>query len=54
MAQSAGHTSWRDFANSYMLGRCMCNGNTDMSSLANDLLTKEKSPWVRFVWKAEG
>ncbi len=53
MAQSAGFNSWKDFANSYMLGRTLWNGNSNMSSLAQDLLTKPNSPWVRYSWKKQ-
>lgn len=51
MAQSAGFNSWKDFANSYMLGRTLWNGDSNMSGLAQDLLTKPESPWVRYAWK---
>jgi len=51
MAKSAGFGSWKDFANSYMLGRTMWNGDCNMSGLAEDMLTKPNSPWVRFPWK---
>lgn len=51
MAQSAGFNSWKDFANSYMLGRTLWNGDCNMSGLAQDLLTKSESPWVRYAWK---
>lgn len=54
MSQSAGFNSWKDFANSYMLGRTMWNGDCNMRSLAEDLLTKPNSPWVRFPWKSGG
>lgn len=52
MSLSSGFNSWKDFANSYMLGRTMWNGDCNMSTLAEDLLTNPKSPWVRFPWKA--
>lgn len=51
MSLSAGFNSWKDFANSYMLGRVMWNGDNNMGALAEDLLTKPNSPWVRFPWK---
>ena len=53
MAQSAGFNSWKDFANSYMLGRTLWNGDCNMSGLAQDLLTKAESPWVRYAWKSQ-
>lgn len=53
MAKSAGFESWKDFANSYMLGRTMWNGDCNMTSLAEDLLTQPNSPWVRFPWEAD-
>ncbi len=53
MAQSAGFNSWKDFANSYMLGRTLWNGDCNMSGLAQDLLVKPDSPWVRYVWKKQ-
>lgn len=52
MAQSAGFNSWKDFANSYMLGRTLWSGDCNMSGLAQDLLTKSESPWVRYAWKS--
>lgn len=51
MAQSVGFNSWKDFANSYMLGRTLWNGDCNMSGLAQDLLTQPNSPWVRYEWK---
>lgn len=51
MALSAGFNSWKDFANSYMLGRTLWNGDCNMSGLAQDLLMKPNSPWVRYMWK---
>jgi len=51
MSISAGFNSWKDFANSYMLGRTMWNGDNNMSALAEDLLTKPNSPWIRFPWE---
>lgn len=51
MSKSAGYDSWKDFANSYMLGRTMWNGECNMGGLAEDLLTKPQSPWVRFPWE---
>ena len=53
MAQSAGFKSWKDFANSYMLGRTLWNGDCNMNGLAQDLLTKPNSPWVRYAWKSQ-
>lgn len=50
MSMSAGFNSWKDFANSYMLGRTMWNGDNNMGALSEDLLTKPISPWVRFPW----
>lgn len=52
MAQSAGFNSWKDFANSYMLERTLWSGDCNMSGLAQDLLTKSESPWVRYAWKS--
>lgn len=49
MAHISTH-SWRDFANSYMLGRALWNGETNMSALAEDLLSKPESPWVMLKW----
>lgn len=49
MAHFSTH-SWRDFANSYMLGRALWNGETNMSALAEDLLSKPESPWVMLKW----
>ncbi|MBD5386351.1 DUF1266 domain-containing protein [bacterium] len=51
MSQSAGFNSWKDFANSYMLGRTLWNGDCNMIGLAQDLLTKPNSPWIRFKWE---
>lgn len=52
MAKSAGFSSWKEFASSYMLGRTMWNGDCNMGGLAEDMLTKPNSPWVRFPWEA--
>ncbi|MFC2507204.1 MAG: DUF1266 domain-containing protein [Bacteroides sp.] len=49
MAHSELH-SWRELANSYMLGRTLWGGNCDMAGLADDLLTKPASPWTRLPW----
>lgn len=51
MAKDAGFRSWRDFADSYMLGRTMWNGQSNMAGLAQDLLENPSSPWVRFPWQ---
>lgn len=43
-------SSWHDLANSYMLGRALWNGDTNMYALAKDLLSKPESPWVCCPW----
>lgn len=43
-------TGWQDLANSYMVGRGLWNGSTDMSGLAEDLLQKPSSPWTQLSW----
>ncbi|MDE6409024.1 MAG: DUF1266 domain-containing protein [Muribaculaceae bacterium] len=53
MAKAAGFNSWKDFANSYMLGRTLWNGDCNMTGLAQDLLNKPESPWVRHRWEGK-
>lgn len=43
-------SSWKDLANSYMLGRALWNGDVNMAALAEDLLTKPESPWMTMTW----
>lgn len=52
MACSAGYKSWKEFSDSYVLGRAIWSGNLDITPLAEDLLTKPESPWVRYPWQA--
>lgn len=47
-------TSWHDMAMSYVIGRSLWGGtsayNSGMKSMADDLLSKPKSPWVQMTW----
>ena len=46
--------SWQDFAMSYIIGRSLWGGkeacNSVMKNTADELLSVEKSPWVRYAW----
>lgn len=44
------YSGWRDYAHSYVLGRTLSMGSTNMIGLANDLLTNPKSPWNYIKW----
>ena len=41
---------WKDYAYSYVLGRTLSMGTTNMIGLAEDLLTDTKSPWTYIKW----
>ena len=44
------YTNWKDYAYSYVLGRTLSMGTTNMIGLAEDLLTDTKSPWTYIKW----
>ena len=44
------YTSWHDYAHSYVLGRTLSMGTTNMIGLAEELLTDSKSPWSYIKW----
>ena len=47
-------TSWHDMAMSYVIGRAIWGGtsayNSGMKSIADELLSNSKSPWVQIKW----
>lgn len=47
-------TSWKEFAMSYVIGRSLWGGrkayNSIIKNRADELLSDEKSPWVRYSW----
>jgi hypothetical protein len=47
-------TSWKDFSNSYILGRGMWGGlqsaNSGIATIAKYLLELKNSPWVEMAW----
>jgi hypothetical protein len=44
------YSNWKDYAYSYVLGRTLSMGTTNMIGLADDLLTDPKSPWTYINW----
>lgn len=46
--------SWKEFAMSYVIGRSLWGGrkayNSIIKNRADELLSDEKSPWVRYSW----
>lgn len=44
------YKNWKDYAYSYVLGRTLSMGTTNMIGLAEDLLTDPKSPWTYIKW----
>lgn len=44
------YANWKDYAHSYVLGRTLSMGTTNMIGLAEDLLENPKSPWTYIKW----
>lgn len=49
MAHSELH-SWKELANSYVLGRALWNGSTDIATFAGIALENKYSPWTWLKW----
>lgn len=44
------YADWTGFAHSYVIGRSLWNGSTNMWGLADDLLESKESPWTYVAW----